>query len=108
MDEKLLKMVETLASKLGVTAEHLWGVLTKQAAVTGMIDLTLALALIALTGTAFTYVRHEEWDSDVEVLPWSAVTVLFFVTLFYVMANAEEIVTAFVNPEYWALYQLIH
>lgn len=106
MDEKYLKMIETLAARLGVTADHLWGVLIKQALITGVTDLIVALALVSLTATASGQAHRGGWDW--ESAPPFVVLLLGFVTLFYIMANAEEIVTAFANPEYWAMYQLIH
>lgn len=39
MNDKVLEALQTLAEKLGVTAEHLWGVLLKQAPIDGTIFL---------------------------------------------------------------------
>ncbi len=47
MDEKTEQILTTLAIKLGTTIEHLWGVLGKQAVVTGYVNLILyALAFV--------------------------------------------------------------
>ena len=43
MDEKFQKLIEALAAKLGTTAEHLWGVLVRQAPISGAVDLVLCV-----------------------------------------------------------------
>lgn len=49
MDDKYQQMIEALAAKLGTTAEHLWGVLVRQAPITGAVDLAICVVLAALT-----------------------------------------------------------
>lgn len=39
MNEATQKMIEELATKLGVTAEHLWGVLCRQAPTSAVVGL---------------------------------------------------------------------
>jgi hypothetical protein len=38
MDDKTFQALTNLATKLGTTAEHMWGVLLRQAPITGVID----------------------------------------------------------------------
>ena len=46
MDDKTLQALNALANKLGTTAEYLWGVLLRQAPLTGVIDLMLTMAWV--------------------------------------------------------------
>ncbi len=39
MDEQIEKLLRELAEKLGTTAEHLWGVLMRQAPISGVIGI---------------------------------------------------------------------
>lgn len=55
MDDKTLQVVTDLASKLGTTAEYLWGVLLKQAPITG------SLALLAIGAWVTALVSPEYW-----------------------------------------------
>lgn len=47
MDDKYRQLIEDMAAKLGVTAEHLWGVLVKQAPISGAVDLVICIVMAA-------------------------------------------------------------
>lgn len=121
MEERYLKVIETLSAKLGTTAEHLWGVLIKQAAISGTVDLVLCLSLIALSTGLVTLVHRKtlvpeptkgnkypsaEWGEDATVFGVCVTVFVVIVTFFFTLGNVDDIVTAFANPEYWALHQL--
>ena len=44
MNEATAKLIEELAAKLGTTAEHLWGVLVRQAPISATVSAALTLA----------------------------------------------------------------
>ena len=46
MEDKYLKLIEALAEKSGTTSEHLYGVLVKQAPITGVVDILQCIAIV--------------------------------------------------------------
>lgn len=114
MNEKILEALQTLAAKLGVTAEHLWGVLLKQAPIDGTVDFVMCAALVWLNLKLVRLVikktsgKDPEWED--ESLVGAAWVCLAFLVLFSTLAvwfNIAMIIAAFFNPEYWALKQLL-
>jgi len=123
MDDKYRQLIEDMAAKLGVTAEHLWGVMVKQAPISGAVDLVICIAITVATVWWFrvvirkttrrsddpdTYLSpRSEWNDEAAFLAWVSAIVSMAVTLIFISASAEGIVSAFVNPEYWALQKLL-
>lgn len=123
MDEKTLQTFTALAEKLGITAEYLWSVLLKQAPITGVIDLALAIAWFVGAWLWFRFVqkkttvstiaknsRHSEpeWNDDIgRILAWVSVLVMVVFAAIAISVNLSMIVAALTNPEYWALKQIL-
>ena len=62
MSEELNKQLSDLASKLGVTVEHLWSVLVRQAYIDGISSLTTVISCVLLGVVvlwAFFYLRRK-------------------------------------------------
>ena len=106
MNETLLR---ELAEKLGTTVEHLWGVLVKQAPISAGINiLTITVWIIVLIIVGF-YMRRKavQWDKDIAPVLWGmfwAFAAGAFAALCIIFG---ETVTALVNPEYWALKEIL-
>jgi len=123
MDDKTLQAMTALANKLGTTAEYLWGVLLRQAPLTGIIDLLLMVAmsigavmwcrfvLRKTTKPEKTDYNHRdpdaEWTDEVSVLAWCSAFAVVVVVVMVVSSNLDAAVAALVNPEYWALKQIL-
>lgn len=109
MNEKILEALQTLAAKLGVTAEHLWGVLIKQAPIDGTIDFIACVSLVYFNVAFLRLVVRKTLsdDPDCAIAAWGAVVVLVIISSIIVWRNAVMIIAAFFNPEYWALKQLL-
>ena len=121
MDDKYRQLIESMAAKLGTTAEHLWGALVRQAPISGAVDLVLCVVMVLAvawwerlvmrkttrqaTETAGVYKRAEREDEA--VLLWASVFLAGLIVLLLIVASADGIVAAFLNPEYWALLQLM-
>ena len=123
MDDKTLQALTALAAKLGTTAEYLWGVLLKQAPITGVVDLLVCAAWVA--GLVFwaKFVQRKttappktdderypraDWNDDAGVgLAWVSVVIGAGITALVIGSNLSTIVAALVNPEYWALRQIL-
>jgi hypothetical protein len=120
MSEDLNKQLAELAHKLGVSVEHLWGVLIKQAYIDGISSLatTLVCLLLGVVITyAFFYLRRKlkktpnhEWTQPVGLLlePFGFV-ILGIVLLFIVIVASDNfywVISDFFNPEFYALRHL--
>lgn len=122
MDEKYQALIEALANKLGTTVEHLWGVLIRQAPISGVVDLVLCMVIATVTVWFVAIVKHKttapaataedqypyaEWRDEAAFLAWAVALIAGVFALVYVICSAQGIAAAFANPEYWALKQLV-
>jgi len=122
MDEKFQQLIEALVAKLGTTAEHLWGVLVRQAPISGAVDLVLCVVIAAVTVWWVALVKRKttcppetetnrypeaEWRDEGAFLVWLVTVIFGVLALISVIGSAQGIVAAFANPEYWALKQLV-
>lgn len=114
MDDKTLQALTTLAAKLGTTAEYLWGVLLRQAPVTGALDLAVIAAWVAGCVWLVRFVRRKtagqkpEWDDEMgRVFGWGGAVLVCSLVAIIGGASIGPAVTAIVNPEYWALRQIL-
>jgi hypothetical protein len=107
MNDKTAEIIKQLADKLGTTAEHLWGVLIKQAPISSSIDLMFDAILIGLM--AYVWVKLVKHDADAEdkIMLGIILTIVCGVAALAMMASLPTTIAGFVNPEYWALKQLL-
>lgn len=115
MNEATTKLLEQLAAKFGTTVERLWSVLLQQATVeawysSAWIALMVSI-LILWSRVNLRWYRAVNWNDDscatvcvisvvINVL-WGGATVIVCVCL------SHNLFTGFLNPEYWALKQLL-
>lgn len=65
MNDNTRQLLEQLAVKLGTTVEHLWGVLIRQAPVSGLISILGYIAVIAvLAEITRRLVKVDPMESD--------------------------------------------
>ena len=123
MDQNTLQALTALAAKLGTTAEYLWGVLLRQAPITGATDLLVMVAWVTAVVIWARIVRRKTakpapttedrypsaaWDDEVGVgLAWASVAAIAAITSLIIGSNLSTTVAALVNPEYWALRQIL-
>lgn len=122
MDDKTLQALTALANKMGTTAEYLWGVLLLQAPITGVIDLALMATLVALSVMWCRFVMRKtttpnpsdecrypeaEWQDEAATVSWLSVAALVCVTALSVTTSLAPTAAALLNPEYWALMQIL-
>jgi len=122
MDDKTLQALTTLAAKLGTTAEYLWGVLLKQAPLTGAIDMLLTAAWVigAVMWCRFVIRKTTErkatdddrypradWESEPAFFAWVSAVAVALIAGLAVSSGLATTVAALVNPEYWALKQIL-
>jgi hypothetical protein len=121
VDDKTLQALTVLANKLGTTSEFLWGVLVKQAPIAGWTNLGLIVFWVGITGLWCVFVAGKtapvdkkdgygpsaEWESDGAGLAWASVWVAIGSVCWGASVLFDETVSAFLNPEFWALHQLL-
>lgn len=127
MDEKVANVadqvnsvLDNLADKLKVPIEHLWGVLVQQAKVvlvtnTAIIGLWAVYVVVwgVLLKKAFHWwAANARTDNEDVVAACSVVWVVvsgivFISSTFYVWFHVfPELITCWLNPEYWALAKI--
>ena len=108
-EDKVIEVIDKLAAKLGVAADHLWGVLIAQARI-DFISSVLQYALLLLV--CYGMLRWARWCAKPGVdemawlgfaIPAVGVVVLLSIALF----SIPLVLASLFNPEYWALHQIL-
>lgn len=119
MNEQTEKLVRELADKLGTTADHLWGVLIKQAPVSAVTSLLGGVAIFALLVYAWrfrakkmaaeTNKNYGDWagDSPISVISGMLLCIATFALVLAAAGELPLVLAGFFNPEYWALKQIL-
>lgn len=111
MKDELALVIQQLADKLGVTAEYLWSVLLKQAPITAALDavwaLLLACAATASLKASNSLVRRDGYEDPEYVVKKAIFLTCFGFSSFISITLLDCAITAALNPEYWALKQII-
>jgi hypothetical protein len=122
MNETAEKLVRELAEKLGTTAEHLWGVLMRQAPITAATDSVTAAIMIGTLWALYRLVRMKtikppksdddrypsaEWSQEGAFMSWLILAIYALLTLVTVFYAIGTVITTTMNPEYWVLKQLL-
>ena len=117
MNEQTTKLIEQLALKLGTTTEYLWSVLLKQAYISAI---TTLIYLVGIIGAGFLLLKahiafsketeesnSKYWDSG--ELQFIMIALAFIWSVLFIVAffSIENIVNGFLNPEYWALKEIM-
>lgn len=114
--KEITPLLEQLANKLGTTIEYLWAILIKQAYISGInsiIIYSIFLILLIINILLFKkYVisnlkdKYGEFDGVyMSILITSAV--LWGITIMIGIAEVPNTITKFINPEYWALQEIL-
>ncbi len=106
MNGEILKRLDALAAKLGVTADHLWGVLIRQARIEAYEWIAwgaLWLALSCLTWY-LTIKLYKDDDKDGELLITMGIASLTTTVVGLICMSGTP--GLLLNPEYWALKQV--
>ena len=122
MDEKTEAMIRGLADKLDTTVGHLWGVLITQATITGLTNVFLVAAWIALLVVTFRFLRRKtitppatredpypepDWTDVDAFIPWMGWVGALLIAMLYVSTSLPLTIAALFNPEYWALRHIL-
>ena len=116
MSDNTAKLIEQLAVKLGTTSEYLWQVLINQASVSAIQSVFMLLMasviLIILYRCHLYFMTAEKGRDDsryyyadyTQLIP---ISVMGLTALCCIVFSIENIITACLNPEYWALNKIL-
>lgn len=109
MNEQTGKLIRELADRLGTTAEHIWGVLVRQALISGITNLIVCAAWCVFIAWGYRLLRRKTkgWETEGLALAWSLWCIVAISMIIIAGCSLESIVAALINPEYWALKQVI-
>jgi hypothetical protein len=120
--KELTPFLEQLASKLGTTVEKLWAVLLKQAPISGTIDLMVCIGLVLVAVKCFRFVNRKttvpaetekdqypnaQWEEEGAGIAWVGIGLLLLTIGLIIIFSVNNIAAAFLNPEYWALKEIL-
>ena len=117
MTTELSKQLAELAARLGVSVDHLWGVLVRQAYIDGFSSLTTTLVCGMLAVGVVYGFRHlrknyaaaekkELWIYPPPPLDLFFLGVVLLMLLMIASTNFYRAVSDFFNPEFYAFQQL--
>ncbi|MCP9283002.1 hypothetical protein [Bacillus safensis] len=114
--DKAMAYIDKLAAKLGVAAEHVYGVLVKQAVVGGVLStLMMIVAIIvavfltkSLAEKSREYQKHvgEYGLNPYQVIHWFTVFALVVLSI-AALTNGPDMVGKIINPEYYAIKEIL-
>lgn len=104
-NDKYYELIEKLSDKLGTTSEHLWSVLVTQAPISGIIDISICITLVMINIWWFCVVIKNDKNDDAFMYVLSII--LLIGSFVFISCSMQNIASGLLNPEYWALKQLI-
>lgn len=114
--EKVFEYIDALALKLGVASEHVYGVLVKQAVVSGMVN-GIVLTVIPLVFLLVTIIlaRQVKWKSSSyqsekeESFTMASIGfgIFFLLTFLIFCLFAPDQYIKIFNPEYFAIKEIL-
>ena len=117
MNQEIIEMLKVLADKFGTTTEHLWRVLLEQALLSGITNVILLVVILVLTVMwvrfALERIKKEEengyYSSDDDNIGALWLTIILVIPFCGVVSVLliYDIVTAILNPDYWALREIL-
>jgi len=112
MNKETTKLLEALSQKLGTTTEYLWKALVAQAPVNSINNIIESLVWIILGFGLYKlhrrFVKLEVYDDPDIIGPVMLVLgIVWVVGTMVIVGSIGETITGFVNPEYWALKEIL-
>ena len=120
MDKQITDLLQQLAQKLGTTTEYLWGVMVRQAFIDGVTDIVYYVIVAAYLWIASKNIpkiwkraieieEEDSWDDKAMLLKSLSIAIgaAGAIFTFISILNLSYTITKFVNPEYWALSQIL-
>jgi hypothetical protein len=117
MDDKVMakatEYIDALAAKLGVAAEHVYGILVKQAFAEGIVSLAIGVLLLIglIIGLVFAVKAFKEIADGLDVFELTLLIAIPVVIAFAVGASTlgqlTDGIKHVINPEYYAIKEIL-
>ena len=117
MNDQLQQALVELCTKLGTSVEHLWGVLIKQAMLDGIANTFIIMVWTLFSIWSFKLIQRKtifidedhpsDWKDEGKFMAWILWGIIVFIFLITICCSLPSIMSSFINPEYWALKQII-
>lgn len=112
MNDQTTKLITDLAAKLGTTADHLWGVLIRQAPISAAVNAVVLLVLLTVCTVLWVLsARRLTNPKKVDEAPTLILTVMAACMSFCLAVMSfvvvDGVASGFFNPEYWALKEVL-
>ncbi len=110
MNEKTEVLLRELAEKFGTTTEYLWEILVRQAPISGTIGIISHIAIVCALLFFFFFLPRsgiKETDECLYALLWVAGACAAIIFSVGILCDLPSHIIAIVNPEYWALKQIL-
>ncbi|PRO41458.1 hypothetical protein [Bacillus sp. LLTC93] len=114
--DKAMAYIDKLAAKLGVAAEHVYGVLVKQAVVNGVLSTLMMIAgiivAVLLTKSFAKKSReHQKHIGEYDLNPYLIIQCCTGLALAVLciagLVNGSDMVGKIINPEYYAIKEIL-
>lgn len=107
MDKEAYVLIDKLAEKLGTTAEYLFEITVNQALISGLADLIFSFVFAGLAFFLIRVIKKLHGDCEDKSFEVFLLSVGCVVSLILFVAGINSMMTAFLNPEYWAFKDIL-
>jgi len=116
MDKLTEELIIELAKKLGTTAVHLWEVLIRQAIILSVVDIIVIAGWVYCLVFMYRFIDKKtkkikgfnaQWDDEQAIIAWLIFAIVIVIFVIIVGISIGAVISGIINPEYWALKQLI-
>lgn len=120
MQADLSTSIDRLADKLNIASGQFHGMMLQQARVEVYFDVVYliiavlsSIVSIVIFKKVLAYVRCEDNDCmiedyEVKVAGGIVLGIVLFLIMLSIFLNGYDLITAWTNPEFWALKELLH
>ena len=110
--EVVTTALQSLAEKLGTTAQYIWGLQVKQAYVVGFVALAgFLFGAIMIIGSIWMFYKlfnnNSKEETEVKGFLFVGSLVSLIIGCIFCASWFSTVLNCFINPEYYALKQLI-
>src|SRR5262245_60093979 len=110
MSEELSKVLAELGAKLGVSSEHLYGALLRQALFAGVWNVATGLLMLAaIWAGVLIWFRHKHKLNPPWYADWTTSGVILFIAVMFSMIVSDGLyygISYLANPDFYALRHL--
>lgn len=111
MNEEILKRIDLLATKLGVTANQIITILRNQVKIEIVLDIIYLIGSIGiLLGWFFIVPLIKKLADDYDEIPFVigiGYFILSMVAVCFIVGISLDLPTLLINPDYWVLNKII-